>query len=82
MEEEVAIPQVKTLYRYQGQGMGFSKGETFILVSKKNKDWWAVRYVRGYNYHQAGHFANSNASVTRDNVHTTRHARKRLCNFE
>ena len=45
VEEEVAIPQVKTLYRYQGQGMGFAKGELFILVSKKNKDWWAVRYV-------------------------------------
>lgn len=43
--EEVAIPQVKTMYRYQGQGMGFAKGEIFILVSKKNKDWWAVRYV-------------------------------------
>ena len=47
VEEEVAIPQVKTLYRYQGQGMGFSKGEIFILASKKNKDGWAVRYVRG-----------------------------------
>ena len=47
VEEEVAIPQVKTLYRDQGQGMGFSKGEIFILASKKNKDWWAVRYVRG-----------------------------------
>ena len=45
VEEEVAIPQVKTMYRHQGQGMGFAKGEIFILVSKKNKDWWAVRYV-------------------------------------
>ena len=24
---EVMVPQVKTLYRYQGQGMGFEKGE-------------------------------------------------------
>ena len=45
VEEEVMIPQVKTLYRYQGQGMGFARGEIFILVSKKNKDWWAVRYT-------------------------------------
>ena len=24
---EVSMPQVKTLFRYQGQGMGFEKGE-------------------------------------------------------
>ena len=24
---EVTVPQVKTLFRYQGQGMGFEKGE-------------------------------------------------------
>ena len=45
VSEEVAVPQVKSLYRYQGQGMGFAKGEHFILVSKNNKDWWAVRLV-------------------------------------
>ena len=45
VSEEVAVPQVKSLYRYQGQGMGFAKGEHFILVSKSNKDWWAVRLV-------------------------------------
>ena len=45
VEEEMMIPQVKTLYRYQGQGMGFARGEIFVLVSKKNKDWWAVRYT-------------------------------------
>ena len=44
VSEEVVVPQVKTLYRYQGQGMGFAKGEYFILVSKSSKDWWAVRY--------------------------------------
>ena len=43
MEEEVTIPQVKTMYHHQGKGMGFTKGEIFILVSKKNRDWWAVR---------------------------------------
>ena len=48
VEEEVIVPQVKTMYRYQGQGMGFTKGEIFILISKKNKDWWAVRYVCVY----------------------------------
>ena len=45
VEEEVDIPQVKAMYSYQGQGMGFAKGELFTLVSKTNKDWWAVRYV-------------------------------------
>jgi len=44
---EVMMPQVKTLYRYQGQGMGFAKGELFILTSKTNKDWWAVRRSNG-----------------------------------
>ena len=44
VEEEVMIPQVKTLYRYQGQRMGFARGEIFIVVSRKNKDWWAIRY--------------------------------------
>lgn len=58
---EISMPQVRTLYKYKGQGMGFEKGEVscighrliyaltctylqlFILVSKTNKDWWAVR---------------------------------------
>lgn len=40
---EELVPQVKTLYRYQGQGMGFEKGELFLLVSKTNNDWWCVR---------------------------------------
>jgi hypothetical protein len=59
---EISMPQVRALYKYKGQGMGFDKGEVrphlfsvniiicdlvssqlFILVSKTNKDWWAVK---------------------------------------
>ena len=44
-EEEVerSVPRVKALYKHQGQGMGFEKGEVFILISKSNKDWWSVK---------------------------------------
>ena len=31
---EVKHPQVKTLYRYQGQGMGFEKGEVRTVKTK------------------------------------------------
>jgi len=40
---EVTVQQVKASYKYQGQGMGFEKGEVFILLSKSNKDWWQVK---------------------------------------
>ena len=29
---EVTVPQVKTLFRYQGQGMGFEKGEVSPVI--------------------------------------------------
>ena len=32
---EVMMPQVKTLYRYQGQGMGFAKGEVSRSVMSR-----------------------------------------------
>ena len=27
VEEEKSVPRVKTIYKHQGQGMGFEKGE-------------------------------------------------------
>ena len=32
VEEEILVPRVKTIYKHQGQGMGFAKGEVCILV--------------------------------------------------
>ena len=29
---EVSVPQVKTSFRYKGQGMGFEKGEVCLFV--------------------------------------------------
>lgn len=48
-EEEVerSVPRVKALYKHQGQGMGFEKGEIFVLISKSNKDWWSVKRGNG-----------------------------------
>lgn len=43
VEVEKSIPRVKALYKHSGQGMGFEKGEVFILISKGNKDWWNVK---------------------------------------
>lgn len=39
---EVMMPQVKTLYRYQGQGMGFAKGEvshSIVLTLHSSLCW-------------------------------------------
>lgn len=30
---EISMPQVKTLFKYKGQGMGFDKGEVGISLS-------------------------------------------------
>ncbi len=31
---EISMPQVKTLYKYKGQGMGFEKGEVSMYVCR------------------------------------------------
>lgn len=33
VEEEKSVPRVKTIYKHQGQGMGFEKGEVLYSVS-------------------------------------------------
>ncbi|XP_054271663.1 spectrin alpha chain, non-erythrocytic 1 isoform X2 [Macrosteles quadrilineatus] len=45
--EEKAIPQVKSLYPFSGQGMVMAKGEVMFLLSKTNPDWWSVRKSNG-----------------------------------
>ena len=45
--EERAVPQVKSLYPFSGQGMQMLKGETMFLLSKTNPDWWQVRKADG-----------------------------------
>ncbi len=43
VDVERKVPRVKAVYKHSGQGMGFEKGEVFVLVSKGNKDWWSVK---------------------------------------
>lgn len=45
--EDVAVPQVKGLYPFSGQGMIMAKGEVMFLLSKTNPDWWSVRKANG-----------------------------------
>ncbi|XP_046688428.1 LOW QUALITY PROTEIN: spectrin beta chain-like [Homalodisca vitripennis] len=45
--EEKAVPQVKSLYPFSGQGMVMAKGEVMFLLSKTNPDWWSVRKANG-----------------------------------
>ncbi len=43
VDVERSVPRVKAVFKHQGQGMGFEKGEVFVLISKGNKDWWSVK---------------------------------------
>lgn len=45
--EERKVPQVKSLYPFNGQGMVMVKGEIMFLLSKTNPDWWSVRKANG-----------------------------------
>ncbi|XP_066903176.1 spectrin beta chain, erythrocytic isoform X2 [Halyomorpha halys] len=45
--EDRAVPQVKGLYPFVGQGMVMGKGEVMFLLSKTNPDWWSVRKANG-----------------------------------
>uniref|UniRef100_A0A2H8TMG3 Spectrin beta chain, brain 4 n=1 Tax=Melanaphis sacchari TaxID=742174 RepID=A0A2H8TMG3_9HEMI len=45
--EERQVPQVKSLYPFNGQGMTMTKGEVMFLLNKTNPDWWSVRKLNG-----------------------------------
>merc|ERR1719319_584207 len=47
--EERRVPQVKTLYPYQGHGLEVKKGEVMFLLDKTNSDWWNIRKANGDN---------------------------------
>ena len=46
--EERKVPQVKTLYPYQGHGLEVKKGEVMFLLDKTNQDWWNIRYHQNF----------------------------------
>ena len=43
------VVQVKTLYRYAGNGLDVKKGEVMFLLDKTNSDWWNIRKANGDN---------------------------------
>ena len=43
MIEEQKVPQVKTLYPYQAQGLDVKKGEVMFLLDNTYQDWWNIR---------------------------------------
>ncbi|QQP56332.1 Spectrin beta chain_ brain 4like, partial [Caligus rogercresseyi] len=45
--EERLVPQVKTLYPYEGHGVSVIKGELLFLINKSNNDWWNIRKENG-----------------------------------
>lgn len=45
--EDRLVPQLKSLYPFNGQGMNIAKGEVMFLVNKTNPDWWSVRKPDG-----------------------------------
>jgi len=47
--EERKVPQVKSLYPYQGHGLDVKKGEVMFLLDKTNQDWWNIRKNNGEN---------------------------------
>ncbi|XP_046434088.1 spectrin beta chain, non-erythrocytic 1 isoform X2 [Neodiprion fabricii] len=45
--EDRLVPQVRSLYPFNGQGMHMAKGEIMFLLNKTNPDWWSVRKADG-----------------------------------
>ncbi|XP_048512555.1 spectrin beta chain, non-erythrocytic 1 isoform X2 [Athalia rosae] len=45
--EDRLVPQVRSLYPFNGQGMHMVKGEIMFLLNKTNPDWWSVRKADG-----------------------------------
>ena len=46
---ERKVPQVKTLYLYQGHGLDVKKGEVLFLLNKTNQDCWNIMQNNGDN---------------------------------
>ncbi|WKY08955.1 hypothetical protein Q1695_001825 [Nippostrongylus brasiliensis] len=40
--EEVCVPQIEMLYKYEGNGMGVAKGEVLALLEQSTPEWWRV----------------------------------------
>ncbi|XP_057323872.1 spectrin beta chain, non-erythrocytic 1 isoform X4 [Microplitis mediator] len=45
--EDRLVPQVKSLYPFNGQGMNMVKNEIMFLLNKTNPDWWNIRKSDG-----------------------------------
>ncbi|KAE9418301.1 hypothetical protein Angca_009245, partial [Angiostrongylus cantonensis] len=40
--EEVCVPQIEMLYKYEGNGMSVVKGEILALLEQSTSEWWRV----------------------------------------
>uniref|UniRef100_A0A1I7X991 SH3 domain-containing protein n=1 Tax=Heterorhabditis bacteriophora TaxID=37862 RepID=A0A1I7X991_HETBA len=40
--EDVTVPQIEMLYKYEGNGMIVSKGEILALLEQSTPEWWRV----------------------------------------
>ncbi|VDK50523.1 unnamed protein product [Cylicostephanus goldi] len=40
--EEVTVPQIEMLYKYEGNGMSVMKGEVLALLEQSTPEWWRV----------------------------------------
>ncbi|KJH48207.1 spectrin repeat-containing domain protein [Dictyocaulus viviparus] len=40
--EEVCVPQIEMLYKYEGNGMSVVKGEILALLEQSTPEWWRV----------------------------------------
>ncbi|KAK6020070.1 SH3 domain protein, partial [Ostertagia ostertagi] len=40
--EEVSVPQIEMLYKYDGNGMSVAKGEVLALLEQSTPEWWRV----------------------------------------
>ncbi|KAL6743755.1 hypothetical protein Aduo_016762 [Ancylostoma duodenale] len=40
--EEVTVPQIEMLYKYEGNGMSVMKGEVLALLEQATPEWWRV----------------------------------------
>ncbi|CAI2353897.1 unnamed protein product [Caenorhabditis sp. 36 PRJEB53466] len=38
--EEVTVPQIEMMYKYEGNGMRVAKGEILALLEKSTPEWW------------------------------------------
>lgn len=40
--EEVSVPQIEMVYKYEGNGMSVAKGEVLALLEQSTPEWWRV----------------------------------------